>query len=284
MKIKNIIFDMGDVLVKIKPAQTLDEFCVLGAKREVVNAVFEEKEIFIKYHSGLITSETFRTELSQKLGLPARVTDEQFDNAWLASVTEPAVPTEDFKDRIRFIENLKSQGYKIFLLSNINMIHYLNAEKCYGELLDRCIPARRRYYSHHMGKMKPHPEAFQHVLNENNLNPNETIFLDDLLENVESAKKIGLHAMQFTRNDPMSNITVAIACIDNQEKSSVDMKDVPNTSEKQIGVLKSSATAVEMIGSGTKLCSGPVRLGFFSSLGKVPVRRDDECPNRVCRP
>src|ERR1700722_18864704 len=114
MPIKNLIFDMGDVLVKIKPSLTPDAFCALGADRIVVENVFNDKEIFIQYHKGELSSETFRNVLRQRLNLP-KITDEQFDLAWLASIIEPKKPSKDFIERLAFIEKLKLQGYNTFL-------------------------------------------------------------------------------------------------------------------------------------------------------------------------
>ncbi|MBV8801749.1 MAG: HAD-IA family hydrolase [Gammaproteobacteria bacterium] len=216
MSIKNIIFDMGDVLVENTPSLTPDAFCALGAKRNVIDAVFNDKDLFIQYHKGEISSEKFRAILKQKLYL-SDITNDQFDQAWLASITEPKLPSANFAERMAFIEQLRLKGYNIFLLSNNNEIHYINTIKWYGDLLNKAIPIQNQYYSHHIGYLKPEREIFQYVLTKNNLHPNETIFFDDVAEYVCAAKSVGMHAMQFTRVEPMSKIIEIIKNINQCE-------------------------------------------------------------------
>ncbi|MDX1900918.1 MAG: HAD family phosphatase [Gammaproteobacteria bacterium] len=209
MTIKNVIFDMGNVLVRINPPSTPEAFVSLGTGKEAVNAAFEHKELFIEYHSGFIDTPTFRRILKEELNLP-HITDEQFDKAWLASVTEPTYLTEDFKHRLREIEGYKHHRLNTFLLSNNNEVHYLYTTKYFSELLNRAISADRQYYSHQIGLMKPELEVYNFVLDKNNLKSDECIFIDDVLENVEAAKAVGMHALQLTRDDPIENILIAI--------------------------------------------------------------------------
>jgi len=91
--------------------------------------------------------------------------------------------------------------YRTFLLSNINAIHfdfvhtYLKSE--FGmENNDDLF--EKTYYSHLMGKRKPDAEIFEQVLQENNLNPAETLFIDDSPQHLETAKKLGLQTYLMT--------------------------------------------------------------------------------------
>ncbi len=89
------------------------------------------------------------------------------------------------------------QNYKTFLLSNSNSIHYrffmnrLKETMC----LDSLDPFFDKvYFSHDIHMRKPNPDIFQFVLDQNKLEPAETLFIDDSIQHVESARALGLHA------------------------------------------------------------------------------------------
>jgi putative hydrolase of the HAD superfamily len=99
--------------------------------------------------------------------------------------------------------DLKSK-YRTFLLSNINPIHYdyimdyLGREFGYDgndHLFEKV------YYSHLVGKRKPNAEIFEQVLNENNLDPAETLFIDDSPQHIATAAKLGINTYLMTAPD-----------------------------------------------------------------------------------
>ncbi len=189
MPIKAIIFDLGGVLLNIDYQRTIDAF-----KREGVTD-FEhfftqaaQVSLFDKLDKGLIDPDDFRNELRRLSGL--RIGDEQIDRAWNAMLL-------DFPPgRIQMLQGVR-QHYRTFLLSNTNAIHYPvyreSLQKEYG-FSDLSELFEKQYLSYEMGMRKPDREIFTHVLNDQELLPEETLFIDDSLQHVHGARDAGLKA------------------------------------------------------------------------------------------
>lgn len=187
--IRNIIFDLGGVILNLDPLATQKAFENLGmADFEKHYSTIRQTGCFDDFDRGKISEQEFRDHL--KKFLPAAVTNEMIDTAWNAMLLD--LP----KERLELLEAL-GKKYRLFLLSNTNEIHvtafsaYLN--KTYG-FNDFSSYFERWYYSCRIGKRKPDAEAFQHVLDENGLKAEETIFIDDSPQHVEGAKKMGIKA------------------------------------------------------------------------------------------
>jgi epoxide hydrolase-like predicted phosphatase len=190
--IKNIIFDMGGVILNLDFKKTELAFAALGIGNfneyytlQTVTPIFEKLEI------GEITPEIFCDEFRKLVELP--LTDEQIIKAWNALLLD--FPPE----KIKWLKEIKSR-YNIYLLSNTNEIHYNSFTKTFKEQLsngnfdDLFIKA---YYSHKMGLRKPSKEIFEAVLEEQGINAAETLFIDDSEANIEAAKSVGLQTIHL---------------------------------------------------------------------------------------
>lgn len=185
-EIKNIIFDWGGVLTDIHLNATLDALKTFGNENFEILLQKGPDEIFIPFELGKISPSEFRKRMRNYLGLAA--SDERIDAAWNALLGE--LPLE----RWNLLKALKN-NYRLFLLSNTNAIHlqyyfgYLS--KKYGiygytHLFDKT------YFSFELGMRKPDSEIFEYVLSQNMLKAEETLFIDDAVENIEPAKKLGM--------------------------------------------------------------------------------------------
>src|SRR5579872_3080509 len=115
MAIKNIIFDLGGVIINIDYKLTSLAFNKLGAKNfDQAYSQMSQNKLFDDFETGKISSEVFRKLLKEKLQLS--ISDEQFDNAWNAMLLD--IPIK----RLLLIKELK-KSYKVYLLSNTNDIH-----------------------------------------------------------------------------------------------------------------------------------------------------------------
>ncbi len=190
--IRNIIFDLGGVILNIDPQRTIDELRNLGWKdfyqggNQSLN-----RELFFQLEKGDSSPGTFRENVRQQVKY--EITDIAIDHAWSAMILDmPA-------DRIRYLEELK-KTYRIFLLSNTNEIHRIkfhrDFELEYGYPFDHLF--ERNFYSHQMGMRKPDPRIYFQALNEANLIPEETLFIDDMKENIEAAKLTGMKVLHIT--------------------------------------------------------------------------------------
>jgi glucose-1-phosphatase len=181
--ITTVIFDLGGVLFDIEYKRTQEAFQKLGAITDFQEVYSQQKQagIFDEFEKGNISPVKFREGLRK--WLPEKVTDEQIDSAWNALLI--GFPSE----RISMLARLKNR-YNLFLLSNTNEIHLvevMNMLKIHTpEGLDKVFT--KEYYSCRMGLRKPDKEIYEKVLAENKLNPANTLFVDDLAQNIEGAQ------------------------------------------------------------------------------------------------
>jgi len=150
---------------------------------------------FSNHEAGRISDEEFlkaiKNLLTEELKDSAgEISDEDVIEAWNALLLE--FPPE----RISLLKEIKSR-YRLFLFSNTNAIHYDKFREMYrnafaGELEDLF---ERSYFSHSLGHRKPDTGGFELIIRENNLDPKQTLFVDDAFINVEGALKTGLKGL-----------------------------------------------------------------------------------------
>ncbi len=201
MDIKNIIFDFGGVILDIDPQLTFNEFVNLGFKEpeKLLTPEFMEN-IAAKFERGILTPEVFRNKLRAFLQVEA--TDQQIDEAWNALLFD--IPSE----RIEVIKKAK-KNYSIFLLSNSNEIHYelfvrdLQLRFGYNEFDDLFHKA---YFSFDLHLSKPNPEIYEFVINQHELVPAETLFIDDREDNIETAQALGFRTFLLQKPERVRDL------------------------------------------------------------------------------
>ena len=180
--IKNIIFDFGGVFFNLDMDATGRMMIKLG----LAGITPEIMDLFIAYETGIISTKIFLKEA--KKWVPD-ATDEQLRNAWNSILL-------DFPEyRLEFLEGLsRSRRYRLFLLSNTNALHLEKVEEKMGsDSYDRFKASFEKcYFSHEIYMRKPDSEIFEHILNEQNLDPAETMFIDDTSEHIKTAESLGL--------------------------------------------------------------------------------------------
>ena len=189
MAIRNIIFDLGGVVLNIDPMRTVKAFEDLGVHDMAALYNFPKQvPLFDALEVGATDEAGFRSGLRQLFGL--NLTDEQIDEAWNKMLLD--FPPQ----RMKILEQV-GKNYRTFLLSNTNSIHiraffsYLKTQFGYEDLSHLF---ERAYYSHLAGMRKPDPQLFARVLRENGLQAHETLFIDDALPNLDGAREVGIHA------------------------------------------------------------------------------------------
>jgi putative hydrolase of the HAD superfamily len=184
--IKNIIFDLGGVLLNIDPKKTIEAFTKLGMEQLVGdNGLSYDHEIFYLMEQGKVTPEEFRDGV-RKL-LPEKVSDSQIDDAWTAMLLDfPAI-------RVQLVKNLR-EDFKIFLFSNTNAIHvekyHSNFRSQHGFEVSTLF--EKDFYSNEIGFRKPSAESFQEIIRLSGIKATESLFIDDSKANVEAALASGL--------------------------------------------------------------------------------------------
>lgn len=198
--IKNIIFDLGGVLLNIDPRKTIDAFAKLGMPQLVANSGLSyDHDIFFRMEQGQISPEEFRTGVQKLLHKP--VSDDWIDDAWTAMLLDfPAI-------RVKLVQNLRSD-FKVYLFSNTNAIHVAkyhdNFRKQHGFEVSSLF--EKDFYSNEIGLRKPSPEAFQEVIRLSGVNPDETLFIDDSNQNVLAAIGCGLKGYWLKPGQKIENL------------------------------------------------------------------------------
>lgn len=188
--IKNIVFDLGGVIMTLDPAEALRRFKALGlSDAERYLDAYTQSGIFGNLEEGKITAENFRSKLSSLTG--QELTFDECKHAWLGYRKD--VPQRN----LDLLKELRAKGYRLILLSNTNpfmMDWALSSEfDGKGSSLNDYFDAL--YLSYRLGIMKPAPDFFRQVLDNENILPEETLFVDDGPRNVEAAGKLGFMTM-----------------------------------------------------------------------------------------
>ncbi|MFD1143202.1 HAD family hydrolase [Larkinella insperata] len=189
--IKNIIFDLGDVIIPIDLRGPIRNFAVLsGLSEDEVEALWREHGLTLQYETGLIDDDGFRQHVRQLLKNDSWA-DEVIDTAWNTVLLD--LPVE----RVQRIRELRGQ-YRLFLLSNTSAIHIAKVNKIFSEMGQPPLEDlfERVYYSYEVRLAKPSPEIYQYVLNTSGLQAEETLFLDDNPHNIRAAAELGIQAVQ----------------------------------------------------------------------------------------
>ena len=200
-KIKNIIFDLGGVILDIDETIVYKELEKMGISTSELAQSKEFIDIMSKFDTGIYTAPTFRKKTKALLG-QEKMTDQRFDAIWNAMLLD--IPRE----RIEAIEKVKKH-YKIFLMSNSNVIHYdlyvrdLQLRFGYHEF-DELF--NKSYFSFAEHLEKPDPRFFELILDHEGLLPEETLFIDDTAANIEVAKSLGIKTYHIRRDELVRNL------------------------------------------------------------------------------
>nr|WP_245402661.1 HAD family phosphatase [Pontibacter sp. E15-1] len=191
-QIKNIIFDLGGVIINIDYNRSIAELQKLCKNNcNVAYSQREQAQLFDMFETGASSPGQFRDELRNAYGITAP--DEEIDKAWNAMLLD--IPQE----RIDLLMEL-GKRYRIFLLSNTNAIHLTRFNEIVAHSFT--IPSldslfEQSYYSHLIGKRKPDALVFEEIIAMNGLQKDETLFIDDSIQHIESASKVGLQTLHL---------------------------------------------------------------------------------------
>jgi glucose-1-phosphatase len=201
MQLKNIIFDLGGVLLDIDYYRPVREFAALGIdgfedmySQAAANHLFEQLE------TGKISNEDFISTIAAMA--PAPVTHQQVTRAWNSILLR-------FRQQsMLFLEALQQQ-YNIYLLSNTNNIHLEQIQKILQQdtgrqHLDDYFT--KAWYSSKAGLRKPEKEMYEFVLSDGDLRAGETLFIDDSAQNIDAAAALGIKTHLLLPGETVENL------------------------------------------------------------------------------
>ena len=198
--IRNIIFDLGGVLLNIDPKKTIEAFGKLGMEQLVGDkGLSYDHEIFYLMEQGKITPEEFRNGVRELL--PKEVSDEEIDAAWTAMLLDfPAI-------RVGLVKNLR-KDCRIYLFSNTNAIHVAKYHSIFRNQhgFEVSTLFEKDFYSNEVGYRKPSAESYQEIIRLSGINPTESLFIDDSLQNVDAAIASGLKGFWLEPGQTVENL------------------------------------------------------------------------------
>ncbi|MCF8453619.1 MAG: HAD family phosphatase [Pedobacter sp.] len=200
-KIRNIIFDYGNVIFTIDFNRAQHYLTELGVKN--VEHFFSHKghnPLFDQFEQGLISSSEFREGIRKETGIQS-LSDAEIDQAWNSLLIGVPEPNHALLLKVK-------EKYRTFLLSNNNEIHYnwiMDYLKREHNVDSNAAFFEKEYYSHRMKMRKPNREIFEFVMRENNLNPEETLFIDDSPQHLKTADMLGLNTHLLTADETLES-------------------------------------------------------------------------------
>ncbi|MGD1846365.1 MAG: HAD family hydrolase [Salibacteraceae bacterium] len=202
-RIKNVIFDLGGVILDIDFQRAVQAFQQLGISNfHQLYSQFKQSDVFDGLEKDRVSPREFYNTLQSHL--PADVCMEQMEIAWNSLILEYP------EANIRLLEQLQKAGhYRLFLLSNTNRIHF----DCYNRQLQERFGypnlghlLEKEYYSFELGMRKPDLEIYQAVQTDAGLIPEETLFIDDTAPNLPPAQSLGWQTHHLTAESPLSSL------------------------------------------------------------------------------
>ncbi len=183
--IKNIIFDLGGVMIELDKQRSIESFTAIGFPQAATMLdCYHPAELFEEFERGLITTDELCDTIRSISG--REITNEQIAAAYGdILVTIPIY-------KLRLIDSLRKRGYRIYALSNINPIvmpKIYNLFKADGKSADEYFD--KMYLSYQMKSLKPDAAIFEQLIADSGVVPSESLFIDDAVANIEAGRKAG---------------------------------------------------------------------------------------------
>jgi HAD superfamily hydrolase (TIGR01509 family) len=201
--IKNIVFDLGNVLFDIDYNKTISAFEQIGFENFKESFSPEKMDgLFKNLEKGTITEDYFYTSIKSISTMP--LTNSEIKNAWNAMLLNFRI------ESLVFLQKIKHK-YNLYLLSNTNSIHLTEVNKIF--IANVGVPSLnnyfiKAYYSNLIGLRKPDVDTYIYVLKHAGINAEETLFIDDLETNINGARLAGMQTHLLLPSQRVENINL----------------------------------------------------------------------------
>jgi len=196
--VRNIIFDFGGVLVTWRPQEIIDSFYVEPALREALRTHAFQHDDWLGMDRGTLDEATVASRCAVRMARPEAELRSLFDH--VRAALQPIEPT------VALLRELRGRGFKLYGLSNMSatIFAYLAGRHDFFGLFDGIVVSAA------VKLLKPEPEIYEHLRDRFELDFAESVFIDDMTRNVESARAVGLPAIQFTSTDQVRRELAAL--------------------------------------------------------------------------
>ena len=198
--IKNIVFDFGQVLVHFEPEYMVGVYVDDKDDAKLLEEVIFDRLYWDRLDAGTISNEETVEKIRERI--PKRLWDvaSKIYYNWIYNIPE----IEGMRELICFLK--ENYNLKYYLLSNISKYFAEHKDEIpILKELDRCV------MSGPIGIVKPSREIFEHLCEKCNIEPEETVFIDDNASNIKGASEFGINAYLFDGNvEKLKNYLVKI--------------------------------------------------------------------------
>jgi HAD superfamily hydrolase (TIGR01509 family) len=190
MNIRNVVFDVGGVLLEWNPPGVIAGLYPDPATQAVIRQQIFEHADWLEFDRGTYSEDAAAEHFASTTGLTADQT-----RGLIRATRESLLPIEG---TVKLVEDLADAGMHLYLLSNmpVSTFDYLiKRHHFFGHFKHLVISGA-------ILLVKPEPAIYKHLVDQTGIVPAESVFIDDLLKNVIAARECGFHAIQFS--DPES--------------------------------------------------------------------------------
>ncbi len=180
INVKLLLFDIGNVLVKLTGASIIQRNSRQALEQEYIWETWDKIDGVREFESGRCDAATFAGDIIRFYDLVLEI--EEFIELFRAAAESKFDGVDEFLEKL-------SLNYDLACLTNTNSLHWPKIRADFG--LGRFFG--RQYVSSEIGHVKPEREIFEHVLNDTGLQPRDILFVDDNAENIQIAKELGFH-------------------------------------------------------------------------------------------
>jgi len=193
--VKNIVFDIGNVLIRFDPlAYLVEEY------RDFNDVLTLYREVFLSEEWALLDKGAIDEDEAVRR-IVRKIPDYEGEVSRIIRTWEYFL-IEEIKASTYFLKLFKAKGYKVYALSNYPKRGYLYTEKNYDffRLFDGKV------ISYEVGKLKPQAGIYEVFMEKYALKPEECLFIDDSLENVEAARNLGMKGVHFRQTSQFMEV------------------------------------------------------------------------------
>lgn len=187
MNIENVIFDLGGVLIQWNPQKIVSTFTDdFSLQQLLLKEVFYHQD-WLDLDKGILTEPEAAAKIAERASLNVQVIFDLF-------VTTKQLFIQ-ISQTVELLEAMHAHGIKLYVLSNMSKESYIYLRKTHTffDYFDNIL------ISGHEKLMKPDPKIFALICNRFDISPSNTLFIDDMEDNITVAKNFGLTAIQFTQ-------------------------------------------------------------------------------------
>lgn len=198
----NIVFDLGGVVFNWQPDLVVKNAFDNPKMQELVRWEVIDHPDWLELDRGTLDLEVAITNAAKRTGISESTLSEFFEY-----VVPTLTPIQETIDLIHELAALAK--HDLFVLSNMHKtsIHYLESNYDFWNVF------RARTISCRIGMVKPEPEIFRHLLESNELVPQDTVFIDDMIANTQAAEALGIRTIHFRDTSKCRNELADMGCL-----------------------------------------------------------------------